>query len=98
MGKFSELINSDRPVLVDFYATWCGPCKAVAPVLKELADEMPGVYFIKVDVDKNPAAAAKYGVRGVPTFVLFRRGEQLWRGSGAMDKMRFRAQIENALG
>lgn len=83
---FGELIReSDIPVLVDFHAEWCGPCKMMSPVVKELAAKYPDkVRVIKVDVDRNPAAAGKYGVRGVPTFILFHKGEQLWRQSGAM--------------
>lgn len=87
MSNFHELINSDQPVLVDFYATWCAPCKTMGPVLEELKGEIGDkARIIKVDVDKNTAAAVHYGVRGVPTFVLFRKGEVLWREAGVIPK------------
>ena len=85
MATFQEIIQDDKPVLVDFFAEWCGPCKMMAPELKKLVD-MRGdsLRVIKVDVDRNPDAAAHYGIQGVPTLILFRKGAQLWRQSGAM--------------
>ncbi|NNC85586.1 MAG: thioredoxin [Bacteroidia bacterium] len=83
MSKFKDLINSDTPVLVDFYATWCGPCKMLTPILKELYTDLNGsAKIIKVDVDKNPKAAEVYGISGVPTMILFKNGEIKWRESG----------------
>jgi thioredoxin 1 len=85
MSAFSDLINSDKPVLVDFYADWCGPCKMMAPVLKNIAGSLGDkVHIIKVDVDRNQAAAAKYNVRSVPTLIIFKKGEIKWKQAGAM--------------
>ena len=95
MAGFKEIINGPKPVLVDFFATWCGPCKTMAPVLKELANEMKDqAVILKVDVDKNPAASQAYNVRGVPTFVIFKGGKEVWRRSGAIPKQMLRAALE----
>ena len=80
---FKELLNGDQPVLVDFFATWCGPCMAMNPVLKQVAGKVSGkAKIIKIDVDKYPKMAAKMGVMGVPTFMLFKNGEKLWHEAG----------------
>lgn len=86
-SSFVKILDSETPVLVDFYADWCGPCKMLAPILKQVKDEMgESIKIVKIDVDKNQSLAAKYQVRGVPTMLLFKNGKQLWRQSGVVQK------------
>ena len=85
MSAFQDLINGDTPVLVDFTATWCGPCKTQAPILHDVAQQLgEKVKIIKVDVDRNPDASAHYQIQGVPTLILFKKGEIKWRQSGVV--------------
>jgi thioredoxin 1 len=89
MEKFQALINSDKPVLVDFFATWCGPCQMLAPILKEVKSALgDSITIIKVDVDKNQQLMMdpQFQVRGVPTLMLFQKGRMLWRQSGVLPK------------
>ncbi|NVJ88521.1 MAG: thioredoxin [Flavobacteriaceae bacterium] len=96
MSKFSEIINDKKPVLVDFFATWCGPCQTMSPILKQVKDELADeVKIIKIDVDKNQAIAQKFQVRGVPTFILFKDGKQVWRQSGMLSKTDLKHKILN---
>lgn len=97
--SFSDLINqSEIPVLVDFYADWCGPCKTLSPIVQQVSSELHGrVKVIKVNVDKNQSAAMKYGIKGVPTLILFRKGKILWRQSGAMPKRVLQSEVEKYL-
>ena len=86
-SSFSEIIKGETLVLVDFFADWCGPCKSLAPILKDVKSDLgDSIKVIKIDVDKNQALATQYQVRGVPTMILFKNGKQVWRQSGVVPK------------
>ena len=96
-GNFNQLVSGATPVLVDFHAEWCGPCKMQAPILKEVAREMGDeLRVIAIDIDKNQELAARYQVRSVPTLLLFRQGKVLWKNSGLVQKPALLAQLRNS--
>ncbi len=96
MSNFSDLIASPTPVVVDFYADWCGPCKSMAPVIRELAVQLEGkARIVKVNIDKNQEAARFYQIESVPTLMIFKNGKMLWRHSGTIDHNTLRAKIQD---
>ncbi|MCG7857111.1 thioredoxin [Flavihumibacter sp.] len=95
MATFQEIIQSEKPVLVDFFAEWCGPCKMMTPILKNVKESVgSAVTIIKVDVDKNPEAARQFGIQGVPTLMVFQNGQVKWRQSGVVPAKQLEQVLE----
>jgi thioredoxin 1 len=98
METFGELIKNKQPVLVDFHATWCGPCKMMAPELQKFAQKHTGkLRVVKIDIDKNQQAAQQFNIQGVPTLILFKEGKVLWRQSGAMSSQQISEGVSSHL-
>ncbi len=98
METFQQIINGDKPVLVDFYATWCAPCKTMSPIVEALGKEMSGqIRVLKVDVDKNQAVANTFQIQAVPTFIVFKNGKILWKQPGGIDKMSLKKKMMSFL-
>ena len=96
MGNFEDIINSTTPTLVDFYAEWCGPCKMISPLLEQVSSEIGDTAkILKVDIDKNQSFAASYGIRSVPTLLLFKEGNVVWRQAGVPPKHLIVESIKN---
>ena len=97
-SSFKQIIDSEIPVLVDFSAEWCGPCKMLTPILKQVKDDLGDkIKIIKIDIDKNQSLSTKFAVRGVPTMILFKNGNQLWRQSGLVEKDHILNQVKSHL-
>ena len=92
-----EVLQADKPVLVDFFATWCGPCRMVGPLVEQLSEEMSGVKFVKVNIDEEPELAARYQVESIPTFLLVKNGTVLKREIGALPKQALKQMLEEAV-
>lgn len=98
MSRFKEIIKGETPVLIDFHADWCGPCQTMHPIIDEIKSHYgEKLRVLKINVDKNQAAAAKYKVRGVPTFLLFKKGEIQWRSAGIQSRADLKSVINKAL-
>jgi thioredoxin 1 len=95
MSDFNEIINSDKPTLVDFYANWCSPCRTMTPIIEETKNTLGDkATVLKIDIDKNREVALKYGIRGVPTMILFQKGKTIWRQSGVVPSKMLVGEVE----
>ncbi|MFZ4109350.1 MAG: thioredoxin [Polymorphobacter sp.] len=94
----ADVIASEKPVLVDFWAEWCGPCRQIAPALEEINNELAGVDIVKINIDDNPDAPTRYGVRGIPTMILFKNGAPVATKVGAAPKSQLKSWLEGELG
>ncbi|MBC7506895.1 MAG: thioredoxin [Sandarakinorhabdus sp.] len=94
----SDVISSEKPVLVDFWAEWCGPCRQIGPALEEINNELDGVDIVKINIDENPDAPTRYGVRGIPTMILFKNGAPVATKVGAAPKSQLKSWLEGELG
>ena len=97
METFSKILNDETPVLVDFHAEWCGPCKVMAPELKKFAEAHKQIRVLKVDIDKNRETADQFNIQGVPTLILFKKGKVIWRQSGAMNAQQLSGIVKSKL-
>ena len=94
----SEVINSDKPVVIDFWAEWCGPCKEIAPILDEIADEMKDkIKVVKINIDENPNIPNKYGIQSIPTMIIFKKGEPISTKVGVVIKSELKTWIETSV-
>jgi thioredoxin 1 len=94
-GKFESIINESRPVIVDFHALWCSPCKVQSPILKEVATELGDkIRIIKIDIDQNTEIAGKYSIQSVPTLIIFKNGRLVWRQSGVVSKSQLKSVLD----
>lgn len=98
METFQQIIQGEKPVLIDFFATWCGPCKAMSPIVESIGKEMQGqARVLKIDVDKNQSLAQKYQIQAVPTFMIFKNGKMMWKKPGGVDKLSIMQEIRKYL-
>jgi len=94
METFNEIINGDKPILIDFYATWCGPCKTMHPIIEAIGQEVQGkARVLKIDVDKNPTVAARYQIQAVPTLIIIKNGNIVWKHPGVLDKHNLKSTL-----